>query len=106
MWRARGSKVTLCSPALVQASHWTISNLAAQAVEEQLYFYLFHCALSAPTAIIIFSLFTVLWRQHSSHHCRGYRGQVSGGAGRGGWFGQAWAWGPNGSVGGHGRGRA
>lgn len=41
------------------------------------------------------------WWQHPSHHCRGDRRQVPGGAGGGGWFDHAWARGPDGSIGGH-----
>lgn len=37
-----------------------------------------------------------------SHHCHGNRGQIPGGTGGGGGFGQVWAWVPDGSVGGDG----
>lgn len=41
------------------------------------------------------------WRQHLSHHYRGDRRQVPGGAGGGGRLGHAHARGPDGGVGGH-----
>lgn len=99
--------------ARVQASHWTISVSATlrrtdsrRRVENSSTFSSFN-ELSLPPQPLSFSCFPLSpWRQHPSHHCRGDRGQVPGGAGGGGWFGQAQARGPDGSIGGHGGGGA
>jgi len=45
-------------------------------------------------------------RRRASHHCGGNRGQVPGGAGGGGRFGDAWAGGPDVGIGGRCGGRA